>query len=80
MHLPLALTNDGKKLSKQSRACPVKHHDPSFAVTQALIFLGHSPPDGLTLEQLWTWALSNWNSALIPRHKTPFEPGVSTEV
>lgn len=70
MHLPLALSSDGRKLSKRVRADPVKHQDPAMAVAQALLFLGQQPPSDLTLDPLWDWALENWNSDLIPRHKT----------
>lgn len=72
MHLPLALSPDGKKLSKRVQADPVKHQDPAFAVAQALAFLGHRPPPGLALGPLWDWALENWNSDLVPRQKTIF--------
>jgi len=69
MHLPLALSDDGKKLSKRVQADPVKHQDPAFAVATALIFLGQQPPTGLALSPLWDWALEHWNSELIPRQK-----------
>jgi len=69
MHLPLALSDDGKKLSKRVQADPVKHQDPAFALATALIFLGQQPPTGLALGPLWDWALEHWNSELIPRQK-----------
>lgn len=69
MHLPLALSTDGKKLSKRIQADPLKHHDPARVVAQALVFLGQQPPSGLTLGPLWDWALEHWNSDLIPRHQ-----------
>ena len=72
MHLPLALSSDGKKLSKQFLSDPVKHHDPVFAVTQTLDFLGQRPPGGVALGPLWNWALTHWNSSSIPRHKAGF--------
>jgi glutamyl-Q tRNA(Asp) synthetase len=67
MHLPVALAADGKKLSKRDRTDPVKTRDPASAVEQALHFLGHYPPAGLSLDKLWEWALENWSSDLIPR-------------
>jgi glutamyl-Q tRNA(Asp) synthetase len=69
MHLPLALSADGKKLSKRVQADPVKQQDPAFAVATALVFLGQQPPTGLALRPLWDWALEHWNSDLIPRQK-----------
>jgi len=67
MHLPLAISADGKKLSKRIQADPVKHQDPAFAVKTALMFLGQQPPENLGLGPLWDWAKVNWNSDLIPR-------------
>ncbi len=58
MHLPLALSADGKKLSKSLRTDPVKRQEPAIAVTQALRFLGQGPPAGLSLDDLWKWAIS----------------------
>ena len=69
MHLPLVLSADGEKLSKQLDADPVKHQNPATAIGQALQFLGQNPPSGLSLGSLWDWALENWNSKLIAPHK-----------
>ncbi len=69
MHLPVALSTDGRKLGKRDQADPVKHQDPVYAVSQALHFLGQKPPQGLSLDSLWGWALEQWNSKLIPRRK-----------
>ena len=70
MHLPVAVSADGKKLSKRDQSDPVGHQDPAFAVRRALNFLGQQPPSGLSLEPLWVWALEHWDSTLIPRQKT----------
>lgn len=40
LHLPLVLDVDGRKLSKQDRACPVDRTDPLPALRAALTFLG----------------------------------------
>jgi len=69
MHLPVALSADGKKLSKRLQADPVKHQDPAFAVSRALQFLGQEPPTGLSLDTLWKWSLEHWSSDLIPHRK-----------
>lgn len=78
MHLPLALSTDGKKLSKRVRTDPVKHQDPAYAVSTALVFLGQHPPKGLALGPLWDWALKNWNSGLIPRQKAIYTPSTAS--
>lgn len=70
MHLPVAISPDGKKLSKQTRTDPVKHQEPASAVRQALHFLGQNPPPELLLNDLWKWALEHWNNKLIPRVRT----------
>jgi len=75
MHLPVVVSTDGRKLSKQLQADPVKNQDPAYAVSQALSFLGQSPPANLSLKVLWDWAFEHWDSDLIPRSKA-VQPGV----
>jgi len=67
MHLPVVISRDGRKLSKQLHADPVKHQDPAYALAQALKFLGQNPPADLSLKGLWDWAFEHWNSDLIPQ-------------
>ena len=67
MHLPVVVSSDGRKLSKQLQADPLKTRDPAYAVGQALGFLGHKPPANLSLKDLWDWAIEHWNSNLIPQ-------------
>jgi glutamyl-Q tRNA(Asp) synthetase len=67
MHLPVVLSENGKKLSKRTRSDPLKHQEPAAVVKQALDFLGQNPPPGLSLNDLWTWSIKHWNSDLIPR-------------
>ena len=67
MHLPVAVTTDGRKLSKQFKSDPLTNRDPAYAVSQALSFLGQNPPANLSLKGLWNWALEHWYSELIPR-------------
>lgn len=69
MHLPIALSVDGNKLSKRIQADPVKNKNPAIAIEQTLQFLGQNPPVGLSLDMLWRWAIEHWNSNLIPHHK-----------
>ena len=76
MHLPVALSSDGRKLSKCTLADPVKHEDPAHAIGLALDFLGQQPPSGLALKSLLDWALDNWDSDLIPRSKAILPPKV----
>ncbi len=73
MHLPVVLSADGKKLGKRFQSDPVKHQDPTHAVGRALHFLGQNPPAGLSLENLWRWAIGHWSSDLVPRHNAIFQ-------
>lgn len=79
MHLPVAVSEDGKKLSKRSRTDPVSSTDPASAVRQSLQFLGQNPPPGLSLQDLWDWALENWNSTKVPPARTIMPIGMLAE-
>ncbi len=76
MHLPVAISADGKKLSKREQTDPVGHQDPAYALHKALYFLGQKPLGGLGLESLWIWALEHWDNTLIPRQKEIISAGV----
>ena len=67
MHLPIVISADGKKLSKRELSDSVTCREPVTAVQHALQFLGQNPPSGLSLNELWKWALEHWNSDQIPR-------------
>ncbi len=68
MHLPIAVTPAGEKLSKQTGALPL---DPSRAAAMlhtALAFLRQNPPLSLAsapLETAWAWAREHWNPAAL---------------
>ena len=66
MHLPIVISADGKKLSKRALTDPVNRQEPAAAVKHALKFLGQNPPSGLSLNDLWKWALEHWNSDQVP--------------
>ena len=69
MHLPVAVSVDGKKLSKREQTDPIRQQNPAYAIHQALCFLGQSPSSDLSLDALWSWALEHWDSSFIPRKK-----------
>lgn len=69
-HLPVAVNQAGEKLSKQTRAAPVDNARPGPAVFAALEFLGQRPPrelSGADPQELWNWAMANWQLARVPR-------------
>lgn len=72
LHVPLATNNNGEKLSKQTLAQAIDVEKPCNELWQALVFLGQDPPPELQLENLesfWSWAISHWNSMLIPKKR-----------
>ncbi|MCW9088168.1 MAG: tRNA glutamyl-Q(34) synthetase GluQRS [Gammaproteobacteria bacterium] len=70
LHLPVALNEQGQKLSKQTLAPALQDDDPLPALWQALHFLGQNPPAELLegeLESFWRWAISHWQATALPR-------------
>lgn len=70
VHLPLALNQDGNKLSKQNHATPIPLDDPRPVLVNALNFLGQPCPEAwqdLTTEQLLARAVAHWSMASVPR-------------
>jgi len=66
VHLPLAVTRPGFKLSKQNHAPAISDLDVTLTTWQALHFLGQHPPLALQSngqETLLTWAIANWSLA-----------------
>ncbi len=69
-HLPLALQQDGRKLSKSAMANAVDYNQPVPTLWKALSFLGQRPPTELkyqSLDELWNWAKSNWLLCELPK-------------
>lgn len=68
-HLPIAVNEEGEKLSKQTHATPTDKRNPGPTLANALSFLGHQPdPTVISAgpEELLNWALENWNLDKIP--------------
>lgn len=73
LHLPVAVTAAGKKLSKQTHARPIDDSPPGEALGRALTFLGHPPPEdlhGAAPGELLDWAINHWQPARLPCSKT----------
>jgi glutamyl-Q tRNA(Asp) synthetase len=63
MHLPVAVTAQGEKLSKQTLAQPVVNNNAAATLFDVLVFLRQQPPAALrpdTIEQILAWAIANW--------------------
>jgi glutamyl-Q tRNA(Asp) synthetase len=68
-HLPLALGDDGEKLSKRHSRYALSN-DPARALFSALTFLGQAPPPELRRAlpaELLAWAIANFNAAAIDK-------------
>lgn len=74
LHVPVVLGADGKKLSKSDDAPPINIQHPEILLYQALAVLGHQAPQGLSRDDLLSWAITHWKPANIPNVTTlPFE-------
>ncbi|MCD9514941.1 tRNA glutamyl-Q(34) synthetase GluQRS [Photobacterium carnosum] len=70
LHLPLAITDNGYKLSKQNHAPAIDKHNPRPALMAALRFLGFSPPTELVIEnveQILQWGITHWQLKQLPK-------------
>lgn len=73
LHLPLVITADGNKLSKQNHAPPLPQGDPRPLLVRALAVLGQTLPadwQDLTTERLLAKAVSGWDRDKIPVNDT----------
>lgn len=71
-HIPLAVTDQGYKLSKQNKAPAIDRSSPQPALIKALAFLGQQPPPYLlksSVANIISWAIEHWQQKQVPRHK-----------
>jgi len=69
-HIPLAITNNGYKLSKQNKAPAIDNAKPQQALIAALAFLGQAPAPELasaSVEELIHWAIKHWQRSRVPK-------------
>ena len=69
-HIPLAVTEQGYKLSKQNNAPAIDNNNPAPALIAALNFLGQNVPDELqsySAERIIQWAIKSWSTDHIPK-------------
>ena len=69
-HLPIAVSENGQKLSKQTHAQPIEPHDAANLLVKTLKFLGQVPPIELinsSKEEVWNWAIKHWQLNLVPQ-------------
>ncbi len=73
LHIPLAVNQNGQKLSKSMTAANIKHDPPQTSLVRALDFLGQQPPVHLKyspVEAIWHWAIHHWDITKIPPQKS----------
>ncbi|QWA10076.1 tRNA glutamyl-Q(34) synthetase GluQRS [Sodalis ligni] len=77
IHLPLALTSSGMKLSKQNHAPVLPGGDPRPTLLAALRFLNQPVAQGwrdLTLESMLDLAIEHWSLSAVPLSSCAIEP------
>lgn len=76
MHLPVAVNNQGEKLSKQTKAALLDISNPVKQLVEAVNFLDQEPPIellGNNVSSFWKWAIENWHPEKIHKKRTlPF--------
>lgn len=69
-HLPVLVTEDGRKLSKQNHAPPIEIQAAASNLCRCLQWLGQAPPDRLhtaSVAEVLGWALAHWQADRVPR-------------
>ncbi|RJX74488.1 tRNA glutamyl-Q(34) synthetase GluQRS [Vibrio sinensis] len=69
LHLPLALDENGHKLSKQNHAEAIDNSAPIPALLDAMQFLGfklEADMDNASVEEIITWGIHNWCLSQLP--------------
>ena len=68
MHIPVAIGQDGKKLSKQTHAVEIDTRKAISNIYHTFVFLGLNPDNNLcraTLDELWSWGRQNWRPQVL---------------
>ena len=76
-HVPIAVTSDGQKLSKQNLAAGLPAGNESSNLCSALDWLQQSPPKSLCYlpaAEIITWATQNWDQSKLQAHLTAPAP------
>lgn len=71
-HIPLVVTEQGYKLSKQNKAPAIDNSNPQPALMAALTLLGQQPPKELISEnvnEIIKWAINHWQIDMVPKKR-----------
>ncbi len=69
LHLPLAMDNNGNKLSKQNHATAIDIDNPKPALLNAMSFLGFDIPEDIkssNIAEILRWGSENWRLEQLP--------------
>ena len=72
VHLPLAVTSPGQKLSKQNHALAIDKNNPIPTLLKALEFLGYNLTkelEGLNCNEILQWATKGWSLEMLPKKR-----------
>jgi glutamyl-Q tRNA(Asp) synthetase len=72
LHLPVAVTELGKKLSKQNHARAVTADNAQQTLVDVLVFLGMDEADkvvGESVEEILRWAIERWTVDVLPKKR-----------
>ena len=78
-HVPMAVNAHGEKLSKQTLAKSIMPQAAPMLVFEALQFLGQNPPieiKNATLDDMWRWAIANWQLDSVPKSRSAYQPAL----
>lgn len=73
LHLPLATTQEGEKLSKRHQSKAIAQQKPTELILNALRFLNQHPEKQLadaSIEDILDWAITHWDIKQLSQHKT----------
>ncbi|MEP8019706.1 glutamate--tRNA ligase family protein, partial [Vibrio parahaemolyticus] len=69
LHLPLAMDDNGNKLSKQNHATAIDIENPKPALLHAMTFLGFDVPEEIkaaSMNEILSWGCENWRLEQLP--------------
>ncbi|EGR3113703.1 tRNA glutamyl-Q(34) synthetase GluQRS [Vibrio parahaemolyticus] len=69
LHLPLAMDDNGNKLSKQNHATAIDIENPKPALLHAMTFLGFDVPEEIkaaSMNEILRWGCENWRLEQLP--------------
>jgi glutamyl-Q tRNA(Asp) synthetase len=72
MHIPVAINQEGQKLSKLTGAAGIDISRPAPMLYHAIAALGQAPPPELAqgkVSELWAWAIVHWDPQPLAGHR-----------